>query len=332
MSSNRRVLAIATIPTAALVAAMGMLAGNAAATTPQPAATVSPSPAGTAASQSPLASSPSPPAPSASAVPTSSASPSPAAAKTGPRRPAPKGCGHIKQRQKGIPSCAYITGFSDVKKLNEAALLQPKRPRKPGLLNVDFGETTKIRHTHKGVEVVARSTARLYYRGKPELPPVRATFLAFRFVPVTATLQITELTPIKILSVSQDFGNFGIKVTSRTKVTLRLSDVTVNGQPLNVGARCRAVTPIPLTLIGRGDLLPRPHGYTIPGGGPLSGTIKIPPFTHCGTTENLDQLFNGTVSGPANFDIMTQGKLCMPGQPPSESVCPPPIPKPKRQS
>lgn len=262
---------------------------------------------------------------------TSSPSPS-ATANAAPkhRRPSPKGCGKIKQRKNGVQSCAYVTGYSDVRKLGEAALLQPARPKRPGLLNVDFAETTKITHSRKGVEIVATSAAKLYYHGRAQLPPVKATFLAFRFVPATAMMQLTELTPIRIRSISEDFSPFGVVVTSRTKVSLRLYNVKVNGQPLNVGAHCEAVRPLSLTLIGRGKLLPRPHGYTVPTGGPLSGEVLIPPFHHCGVGENLNPIFNGTVSGPRNFVIVTQGKLCMPTQPASESVCPPPIPKPRR--
>jgi hypothetical protein len=328
MSSDRRTLAIATVAAASALAAMtGVPAGNASATAPQPAASVSPTPDRAASTPAPTTSASSP-ASSPSATSGGTARPRPAASPH--RRKAPKGCGHIKVKGTGIPSCAYITGFSDVRKFNEAALLQPKRPKKPGLLNVDFGYKTKNVRVRKGVNIIAFSDARLYYHRRPELPPVRATFLGFRFVPVTATLRLIELTLIKIRSVSQGYPPFGIRVVSRTKVSIRLSNARVNGQPLNVGPHCRTAAPVPLKLIGTGKLLPRPSGYTIPTGGPLSGTVTIPPFTGCGTNENLNPLFTGSVSGPNNFTIMTQGKLCMPFLPPFASVCPPPVPKPRR--
>jgi hypothetical protein len=328
MSSNRRVLAVAIAAAASALAAMtGALAGNASATTPQPAASASPTPDRTASTPAPAAPASSP-APTPSAASGGAARPHPAA--SAHRRKAPKGCGHIKVKGTGIASCAYITGFSDVRKFNEAALLQPKRPKKPGLLNVDFAYKTKNVRVRKGVNIIAFSAARLYFHGRPELPPVRATFLGFRFVPVTATLRLTELAPIKIRSVSQGYSPFGIRVVSRTKVSIHLSNARVNGQPLKVGPRCRTAVPLELKLIGTGKLIPRPQGYTIPTGGPLSGTVTIPPFTGCGKSENLDPLFTGSVSGPGNFTIMTQGKLCMPFLQPSASVCPPPVPKPRR--
>jgi uncharacterized protein DUF6801 len=256
-----------------------------------------------------------------------SPSPSPAT-RPGHRRPAPKGCGHIKVVGSGSPSCAYVTGFSDVRKLKEAAFLQPKPPAKPGLLNVDFGEKTKVVKTHKGVQIIARSSARLYFHGRAQLPPLQATFLAFGFMPVTASLQLTELTPIKILSVSDDFTPFGIKVTSKTTISLRLYGVTVNGTPLDVGPHCQVASPIELTLIGVGHLLPRPSGYTVPGGGPLTGTLTVGRFSGCGVGEDVNPIFDGSVSGPHNFTILTQGKLCFPTQPPSTSICPPRPPKP----
>ena len=236
----------------------------------------------------------------------------------------PNGCGHIKVIGSGTAVCGYITGYSDVSKLYGAALLQPKRPARPALVNIDFA----YRHSFKPGRLIAFSTGELYYQGRRELPPVRATFLAFRFVPVTATLMVTELTPIKIRSVSGITAPpYPITVHATTTVRIRISDVDVNGQPLAIGPRCRPVSTVRLTLIGRGENTIPPHGYTVPTGGPLSGRLTIPAFTDCGVTENLDPLLTGSISGPGNFVLMTQGKLCGPAQP-KNWTCPPPVPKP----
>jgi len=238
----------------------------------------------------------------------------------------PKGCGHIKVVGLGEATCGYITGYADVAKLIGAALLQPLSPAKPGLANVDFAE----RYKPKPGELTEFSTAELYYRGKPELPPVTATFLAFRFVPVTATLHITELTPINIVSTSGTIKlPYPIIVTASTKVSIHVTNVRVNGVPLNVGPSCRTAAPVKLVLVGHGDNTIPPKGYTVPTGGPLSGTVTIPPFTGCGVTENLNPLFTGSISGRGNFVKQTQGKLCGPSQPAAWS-CPPPVPKPLR--
>jgi hypothetical protein len=240
----------------------------------------------------------------------------------------PKGCGKIKAVGFGVPTCGYITGYSDVAKLNGAALLQPKPPAKPGLVNVDFAESHRF--INHNTELVEHSTAELYFNGQHELPPVQATFLTFRFVPVTATLHLIELTPIKIVSVSGITGlPFPITVRAAAKILVRVTNVTVNGVPLNVGTQCRTASPVNLVLTGKGDNTIPPRGYTVPTGGPLSGMVTIPPFTKCGVTENLDPLLTGSISGPGNFVKMTQGKLCGPSQP-QNWTCPPPVPKPLR--
>jgi len=236
----------------------------------------------------------------------------------------PKGCGHIKVIGTGAAVCAYITGYSDVEKLYGAALLQPKRPARPALVNIDYA----YRSTFKPGRLIAFSTGELYYSGHHELPPVRATFLAFRFVPVTATLMVTELTPIKIRSVSGTTAPpYPITVSATTTVRIRISDVDVNGQPLAIGPHCRPVSSARLTLTGRGDNTIPPKGYTVATGGPLSGRLTIPAFTNCGVTENLNPLLTGSISGPGNYVLMTQGKLCGPAAP-QDWTCPPPIPKP----
>ena len=238
----------------------------------------------------------------------------------------PKGCGHIKVTGFGQATCAYLTGYSDVAKLIGAALLQPPSPAKPGLVNVDFAY--KFRYT--GADVIEKSTAELYYHGRHELPPVTATFLTFRFVPTTATLHLTELKDIAIVSVSgRKALPYPIKVTSTSLVSLRVSNVRVNGVPLNVGPSCRTVSPITLVVIGRGFNTLPPKGYTVSTGGALLGTATIPPFTGCGVAENLDPLLTGSISGRGNFVELTQGKLCGPARP-TLWACPPPAPKPQR--
>jgi len=262
------------------------------------------------------------------AIPVASGSPKPHRSSPPARQKAklPKGCAHIKVHGSGIAVCGYITGYSDVTKLYGAALLQPKRPARPALINIDLG----YRHVFKPGRLIEYSTGELYYQGHRELPPVRATFLAFGFVPVTATLMVTELTPINIRSVSGITGlPFPITVYGTTRVKIRISDVDVNGVPLAIGPSCRPVASPQLTLVGHGDNTIPPKGYTLPTGGPLTGRLTIPAFTNCGVTENLDPLLTGSISGPGNYVLMTQGKLCGPAQP-QNWTCPPPVPQPIR--
>jgi hypothetical protein len=238
----------------------------------------------------------------------------------GKRSRIPQGCGHIKLISGGTAVCGFITGYSDVKKLYGAARLGP------ALANIDFAYKAKLEHG----DLVEYSQAILDDDGKPEFPPFRSTFLGFGFVPVTATLTLLERGPINIVSVSGVIAPpYPILVTATTKVSIHVSDVTVNGVPLAVGAACRASYPATLTLVGRGQNTLPPTGYTVPTGGPLAGTLTIPPFVHCGVTENLDPLLTGSISGPGNFAKITQGELCGPVQP-QNWTCPPPVPKPIR--
>lgn len=238
----------------------------------------------------------------------------------------PPGCGKIKVVGAGTATCAYLTGYADVAKLIGAALLQPAAPAKPGLVNVDFAEHFKF--TKK--DIIEHSTGKLFYKGKPELPPITATLLGFRFVPVTATLLIRELDPINIISTSGRIKlPFPITVVATAKVSIGITNVKVNGVPLDVGPHCGTAAPVTLRLIGKGFNTVPPRGYTVPTGGALQGRVTIPSFSGCGVSENLDPLFTGSISGAGNFVKQTQGKLCGTAQP-SNWVCPPPVPKPLR--
>jgi hypothetical protein len=223
-------------------------------------------------------------------------------------------------------ACAYITGYSDVRKLNGAALVGP------GLLNVSVGirlvvnlgknyfqedsagqfdyTVCRISHHHRACAVIHG------------FPPATATFLDFGFMPVTATLQLTEIGTLNIYGVGTGFALS--TNTSWARMDLRIYDVRVNGKPLNVGPDCETSKALLIGLTGFGS---GPHPYSLSGGGPLTGYVTIPPFTHCGVTENLDDLITGTVSGEDNYSEFTQGPLCdlIQGQ-----VCPPQRPRPLR--
>jgi hypothetical protein len=234
----------------------------------------------------------------------------------------------LPKRPKGVTvthpgaelGCAYIVGYSDVRKLNGAALVGP------GLTNLAIGERVVLNLTSGYFE--EDSAAQLDFRPCPTckivhaLPAAHATFLAFGFMPVSATLQLTEIGTINIIGVGTTSAL--ASNTAWSLMALRISDVTINGQPLAVGPHCQTVRPLLIKLVGLGT---GPQPYTLQGGGPLTGQITIPPFTGCGVTENLDPLFTGTVSGPGNFAKFTQGSLCtLIG----DLGCPPPIPKPRR--
>lgn len=221
--------------------------------------------------------------------------------------------------------CAYIAGFSDVKKLNEAALVGP------GLSNLQVSRRTVFNVKKNYFQTDA--AGRLYFKPCPGnapqcrpingLPPVRATFLSFGFMPTTATLMITQTGDLNVVSVGT-LNNGGVLKYSKVSslASIHIQSVLVNGTPLNVGSNCRTVHPFKLVLIGKPP-------YQLQTGGVLAGMIDVPPFTGCGAGENLDPIFTASVSGPGNFVKITQGNLCTDWPiPPLPPGCPATVPKP----
>lgn len=221
-------------------------------------------------------------------------------------------------------ACAYSTGFTDARRLNEAALIGP------GLADLVLAIPAYFKSIGQYGYVYQKGAGSFEYNGQPELPPARATLLAFGFMPVTATLQISEIGPVNIALISCGTGT---KVCPHRPllnralfyglVSLRIYDVNVNGVPLNVGSHCQTATPFKLELTGV------PPSYNIPEiNGILTGTVTIPSFSGCANgSDNLDPIFDATVSGPGNFAKVTQAKPCF-SDPPGP-VCPPRIPTPK---
>jgi hypothetical protein len=228
----------------------------------------------------------------------------------------PKGSQTIKPPPE--PGCAFIVGYSNVEKLNGAALVGP------GLSNLAVAVKEFVKQPNYFQE---DSAAELEFKPCPTckiqhaLPPSRATFLAFGFMPVSATMQLTEIGNINIISIGGGFS-----LTSNTvwsEVSLRIHDVKVNGVPLPVGPHCGASKPILLKLSGD----PKGHPpYALQTGGPLTGNITIPKFTGCGVGQNLNPIFNASIAGPKNFVLLTQGPPCFITG--GGFGCPPKQPKP----
>lgn len=217
-----------------------------------------------------------------------------------------------------VPGCAWVEGYSNVRKLKGSALVGPGKTD----INLPVREVIK---SPKYFEEDA--AAELEFKPCPTckivhgLPPAHTTFLGFGFVPVSATLQLTEVGTTNVYAIGGAFSLITNQVFSEVK--LRVFDVKVNGVPLDVGPQCESAHPILLTLTGNPNGKPP---YTIQNGGPLTGTITIPPFKHCGVGEDLDPLFTASISGPGNVVILTQGSLCTLQNPPFG--CPPKKPHP----
>jgi hypothetical protein len=222
--------------------------------------------------------------------------------------------------------CGYVTGYSDVRKLDDAVAVPPT------LTNLDIGITNYYNLSKNYFQ--QDGAAELDYHGKREFPPLSGTFLGFGFMPVSATIQLREVGTVNIYVVGNAVAPYTkpTVATVYTLVTLSVAKtIYVNGMPLNVGPACRAASPFVITLSGTNKSKP-PYGplpYGVFAGGPLTGEITIPPFTGCGVSENLDPLLTATVSGPRNFTLQTQGLVCIAVGPPP-GACPPKPPTPLR--
>lgn len=209
--------------------------------------------------------------------------------------------------------------------------------------------------SHGALHVYICTVGQLDYHKQLAFPPAQATFLTFGFAPVTAVVQLSETAwpashppvedprcyrgfspskPVRlhspVISVFTDINNSipsnPVINAGTTYLSIHVSQVTVNGVPLPVGPHCGTAQPVLAVLSGRGTNSPV-TGYTLSTGGPLTGFVTVPRFVNCGVGENLDPLLTASISGPANFQLITQGTLCTPQQ---LTLCPPTIPKPRR--
>jgi hypothetical protein len=229
--------------------------------------------------------------------------------KLNPRFKPPKPPVPIKPGSSPEPGCAYTTGYADARKLQGAALLQP------GLTYVSLFARTLIDFDPKVNYAQFDNAAQLNFHGLHEFPPSTATFLTFGFVPTTASIALIEHGTINIFAVGPANKTFCkpkqpcatiATVASRLSVKILPGTVKVNGVPLDVGSRCESA-PFDAIVTGSDESNPP---YIVTTGGPLTGVVDIPKFSHCGVGEDLDPVFNAAISGPQNFNLLTQGAVC----------------------
>jgi hypothetical protein len=125
------------------------------------------------------------------------------------------------------------------------------------------------------------------------LPPATASAKVLGLVPVSATTEMVQNGPAA--------GTVNLNtntITSTASVTLKITKLTVGGLSLPVGSSCET-TPFNISLSSG-------PGFTVGGGGPVSGTYTIPPFHHCGLNTLL---INLSIPGPGNTLNLTLGQL-----------------------
>jgi hypothetical protein len=165
--------------------------------------------------------------------------------------------------------------------------------------------------------------------GELAFTPVTVAYLGYGFLPISATVEFLPV-DYRRSTMIHSFGTlFDGILRNHLDVVSRLSDVKVNGVPLDAGPDCVSETPMPIDMMGEYDPF---------GAGGLIGTdpanpdpkyrgFTLPPFKNCGAAEKLSSLFTGQNSGPGNqasahLSLIT---LC---QEADHRNCPPVVPIP----
>ncbi|MFD3324919.1 DUF6801 domain-containing protein [Streptomyces sp. NPDC058701] len=228
---------------------------------------------------------------------------------------------------------AYITGYSNVRKLGGASLIPVS------CVQIEQGDPEIAFPPDGSIHLLQKSEGYLDHQGRKQTPPFQSTFLTFGFTPTTATMILEQAGPMTVASdVLLVFPDNIAETYVRAPLVLRVLDVKVNGTPLDVGPSCRTQTPLSspepdpatypgphLVMLGKGQLINGTDatGYVLTSGGPLTGEVTIPPFTGCGVGgEDLDRLLTASISGPGNYVKQIQGQTCAVGvEVPTEGQC-----------
>ncbi|MFF5155908.1 DUF6801 domain-containing protein [Streptomyces sp. NPDC000348] len=220
---------------------------------------------------------------------------------------------------------AYITGYSNVRKLRGASLI----PLSCVLVEQGPLDIVDFFPDFSGAYLKQHSEGRLHHQGRARTPPFQADFLSFGFVPTRATMVLEQTGPLTLDVAGEtvfETGYTTFETRARVPLVLRVTALEVNGTPLDVGAGCRTKSPLRspepdpsaypgdhMVLFGSSTHQPpeMPVGYLLSSGGPLTGEVTVPAFTGCGTGgENLDRLLTASVSGPGNYVKQIQGQTC----------------------
>ncbi|MEV7569476.1 DUF6801 domain-containing protein [Streptomyces tanashiensis] len=260
-------------------------------------------------------------------------------------RPAAPPC--VTEKPTPTSLSAYITGYSNVRKLNGANVIPVS------CVLIEQGQPEFVVLPDGSMHLFQTSTGDLSHGGRRQTPPFKATFLTFGFAPTTATLVLEQAGPLTVTSdVLLVFPDNLAETYIRVPLVLRVLDVEVNGTRLDVGPSCRTEKPLSspeptpakypgdhLVLLGKGQLINGTDatGYLLTSGGPLTGEVTIPAFKGCGAGgENLDRLLTASISGPGNHIKQIQGQTCSVGvETPPPDQCtedrqPLVVPKPAR--
>ncbi|MFI7679704.1 DUF6801 domain-containing protein [Actinophytocola sp. NPDC049390] len=222
------------------------------------------------------------------------------------------------------PFCAKVNGRANIAKL-DAAVYQPT-----GTINIAATNLMINRCPEKPPVGCQDALVLPELDGEPKYPPATGSFFAFGFVPATGTMQLTQIGLAdvhqwsKLTPIPGRPGEYEGLTKVNVKLSAQIIEARVNGVPVPVGPDCRSAVPIDAVFTASYS---GPDKYSITKGGPLMGTVTIPPFSGCGVTEDLDPILTGLISGPGNHVRLYQGPVCAvtgnnSGCPPAEPVDP----------
>ncbi|MET8849278.1 hypothetical protein [Amycolatopsis sp. NPDC004625] len=149
--------------------------------------------------------------------------------------------------------------------------------------------------------------------GKLAIPPADGYFVAFRFMATTGRVEIVPDGDAAGTATVHTGKDKDCKATQTTicadtdvtaKVFIKLSDVKVDGRPLDVGPGCRTAQPAAVTIKALVPIsLPAPPVK-------VTSTFTAPPFAGCVGHEDVSRLLTGLVSGPGNTFVSNLRLRC----------------------
>ena len=128
--------------------------------------------------------------------------------------------------------------------------------------------------------------------GSLTLPPSTGSFKEFGFIPVSVT---TELVADGPTTGTASLADNTVSTTSQA--FLKIDSLSVAGVSIPVGSNCETAQPITLSVSSAA-------GFSLLGGGNVTGTYTIGRFSHCGLATFL---LNLTIPGSGNTITLTLG-------------------------
>jgi len=125
------------------------------------------------------------------------------------------------------------------------------------------------------------------------LPPVTVSMKELGIIPVSATATMVQNGP------ATGSANLTTNtITSSASIIFKITKLTAAGLNVPIGGNCES-SPFSVSLSSG-------PGFTVSGGGPLSGSYTIPPMHGCGL---LTPVLNLLIPGPGNTFNLTLGPL-----------------------